>query len=309
MGRQRYQSARVGLAALALVAIGLAQDADFKVDVRLVRLLVTVKNAAGDLVGSLQAKDFKVSDEAKTQEIAVFERQTTQPLSITLLLDISASTGKDLKFETTSLLTFLGALIEEGNPGDAAALYQFNHDVTLLTSFTRRLSRIEDSLRNIKAEGGTALYDAVYLASQNLRNREGRHVIVAVTDGGDTTSSTKYAAAVNAAQRADAVVYPIVVVPITNPAGRNTGGEHALETLAESTGGRAFFPTVGTPLDRAFADILRDLRTQYLLGYYPRGVPAGNASGSRFHRVTVELPERPDLRLSTRTGYYSDAVR
>jgi Ca-activated chloride channel homolog len=204
----------------------------------------------------------------------------------------------------------LGALIQEGNAADAAALYTFNHDVTLLTPFTRRLPRIEEALRSVKAEGGTALYDAVYLASQNLRNRDGRHVIVALTDGGDTTSSTKYAAAVNAAQRADAVVYPIVVVPITNPAGRNTGGEHALETLAESTGGRTFYPSVGVSLDRAFAEILRDLRTQYLVGYYPHGVAVANpTNGSRFHRVKVELPARPDLRLSTRTGYYSDAVR
>ncbi len=282
------------------------QEPIFRVDVRLVRLLATVKNAAGDLVGSLGPKDFTVRDNDVIQEISVFEHQTTQPLSITLLIDTSGSTGKDLKFETASLVKFLDALVREGNPSDAVSLYAFNYQVTLINWFTRRLSRVEDNLKRLAAEGGTSLYDAIYLSSPALRDREGRHVIVAVTDGGDTTSSKKYNDALNAAQKADAIFYPIVVVPITNPAGRNIGGEHALETLASSTGGRAFYPSIGTQLDRAFADILRDLRTQYMLGYYPRGVTAGDGM---FHTVRVELPQRKDLRISTRTGYYGEVSR
>src|SRR5258708_36819651 len=95
------------------------------------------------------------------------------------------------------------------------------------------------------------------------------------------------------ALKADAIFYPIVVVPITNDAGRNTGGEHALETLAASTGGRAFYPSVGDSLDRAFEEILRDLRTQYLIGYYPPGVIAGDA---HFHALPADLPRRRGLR-------------
>ena len=206
------------------------------------------------------------------QEITVFEHQTTQPLSVTLLIDTSGSTAKDLKYETVSLTRFLNALVKEGNPNDAASLYSFNDEVTLLNSFTRRLGRLEESLRPLKADAGTSLYDAIYLSSSALRDRDGRHVIVVVTDGGDTTSTKRYADALASAQKADAVFYPIVVVPITNPAGRNLGGEHALETLAQSTGGRSFYPTVNE-LDRTFADILRELRTQYLIGYYPRAAP------------------------------------
>ena len=161
-------------------------------------------------------------------------------------------------------------------------------------------------MRGLKAEAGTSLYDALYLATPALREREGRHVIVAITDGGDTTSSKKYKDALDAALKADAVFYPIIVVPITNPAGRNTGGEHALESLAASTGGRAFYPTVGVQLDRAFAEILRDLRTQYLLGYYPTRVATGDGS---FHSVGVDLPQRRELRISTRTGYYGEVAR
>jgi Ca-activated chloride channel family protein len=290
-------------ALLAVTGVLVAQEPIYKVDVRLVRLLVTVKNAAGDLIGSLDRKLFNVTDNGVPQEIAVFERETAQPLSVTLLLDTSGSTGKDLKYETTSLNKFLDAFIAEGNPEDAAALYTFNWQVTLLNSFTRRIGRVEDNLKALRSEGGTSLYDAVYLAAPDLRNRQGRHVIVVVTDGGDTTSAKSYRDAVESAQRADAVVYAIVVVPITNPAGRNTGGEHALEAMVEATGGRMFYPAVGAELDRAFVDILRDLRTQYLLGYYPRGVPQGDHN---FHTVHVGL-ENKDLRVSTRTGYYGDS--
>jgi len=288
------------LAALGCLAIG-AQEPRFKIEVQLVRLLVTVTNTNGDLVGSLEARDFAVFDKDVSQEIAVFEHQTTQPLSVTLMIDTSGSTAKDLRYETVSLGKFLNALVRDGNPADAASLYSFNDQVTLLSSFTRHLTRLEDSLKPLKADAGTSLYDAIYLSSSALRDREGRHVIVVVTDGGDTTSSKKYPDALAAALKADAIFYPIVVVPISNPAGRNIGGEHALETLAASTGGRAFYPTVGPDLDRTFADILRELRTQYLIGYYPRGPAVGDG---KFHRIRLELPEHKDLRISTRTGYY-----
>jgi len=293
------------LAALVFTCIVAAQEPSFKVDVQLVRLLVTVKNPDGDLVGSLASRDFELFDSGVKQDITVFEHQTNQPLSVTLLIDTSGSMDKDLKVATGSLAKFLNALVKEGNPEDAASLYSFNDQVTLLNSFTRRLTRLEDSLKPLKADAGTSLYDAIYLSSSALRSRDGRHVIVVVTDGGDTTSAKKYSDARDAAQRADAVFYPIVIVPITNPAGRNIGGEHALETLAESTGGRTFFPTI-EQLDRTFSDILRELRTQYLIGYYPHGPLAGDG---KFHRIRLELPQRPDLRISTRAGYYGVVSR
>ena len=281
--------------------LGLATaSAQFKVDVRLVRLLVNVKNPVGELVGSLDPREFTVYDNDVPQEIAVFERYTTQPLSIAVMIDTSGSTRKDLPYEVTSISKFFSALFGEGNQRDMAALYSFNYDVTLLNTFTRRQKVLEDKLKFLRAEGGTSLYDSIYYAAQELRGREGRHVMVIVTDGGDTTSGRKYKEALESAQRSDAVLYPIVVVPITNDAGRNTGGEHALQTLASSTGGRWFDPDVGERLDRAFTEILMDLRAQYMLGYYPRG---GAADGKAFHTTRVEL-KRKDLRAFTRTGYY-----
>ncbi|MCU1335503.1 MAG: von Willebrand factor, type [Bryobacterales bacterium] len=301
MGRFRHQSALLILAA-ALAVVALAQST-FKVDVKLVRLLVSVKDARGELVGSLQRPDFAVYDNGVKQEVAVFEHHTELPLSVALLIDTSGSTAKDLRYETTSLERFLRALVREGNPDDAVSLYAFNDEVTRLNSFTRREQRLIDSLKDLKARAGTSLYDAVHLASRDFSGRDGRHVIVAVTDGGDTTSVKKYADAFESAQSADAIIYPILVVPITNDAGRNLGGERALDTLASGTGGRVFQPMGASELDDAFTEILRDLRTQYLIGYYPHNLPA---DAPRFHMVRVEL-SRKDLRATTRTGYYGDA--
>jgi Ca-activated chloride channel homolog len=302
MGRFRRKSALVVIAGLLGTACASAQDPTFNVDVRLVRLLVTAKDQRGDLVGSLDAKDFSVFDCGVPQTISVFERNTAFPLSVSVLIDTSGSTAKDLHYELTSVEKFLKTLLSEGNPKDAAALYSFNYGVTLLSSFTRRQARLSASLRDIHPDGGTSLYDALTLASDGFRNREGRHVLVVVTDGGDTTSKIGFKEALESAHRAEAAIYPILVVPITNDAGRNTGGEHALETLASGTGGRVFYPSIGSQLDKAFSDILRDLRTQYLLGYYPRNLPA---EPPPFHPVKVEMARR-DLRAQTRTGYYGE---
>jgi Ca-activated chloride channel homolog len=305
MGRFRYQSAILITAALALASVAVFAQSTFKVDVKLVRLLVTVKDAKGTLMGSLERSDFTVYDSGVKQEVAVFEHHTALPLSVALLIDTSGSTATNLRYETTSLEKFLRALIQEGNPNDAVALYAFNDEVTRLNSFTRREERLSESLRTLKARAGTSLYDAVHLASRDLNGREGRHVIIAVTDGGDTTSTKKYADAFESAQNADAILYPILVVPITNDAGRNLGGERALDSLASGTGARVFQPMGASELDTAFAQILRDLRTQYLVGYYPRNLPP---DVPRFHLVNVEL-SRKDLRATTRTGYYGDASR
>jgi Ca-activated chloride channel family protein len=289
------------------LAAGLAHaqqpETVFRVDVSLVRILATVKNTGGDLVGDLRKDEFDVYDNGVRQEIALFERHTEQPLSIAVLIDTSASTGIDLKYETDSVQRFIQALYKEGNPRDSAALFSFNYETTQHTGFTRQASLIRQELGRLKSVGGTSLYDAIHHASRELENREGRHVLVVVTDGGDTTSVMKFEQGLEAAQRADAVIYPILVMPITNEAGRNIGGENALTLFAERTGGRVFAPTLGDALDQAFAEILRDLRTQYLIAFYPRRVPVGK---DPFHRLEVRV-RRPDLRVSARSGYYEES--
>jgi Ca-activated chloride channel family protein len=278
-------------------------DSVIKVNVRLVRMLVTVKDAAGQLIGSLNKNDFTVYDNGVKQDIAVFDRQTEQPLSVAMMVDTSASTGIELRYELDSVSRFLRVLLGEGNPDDTVALYSFNWQVTLQSSYTRRFARVDQILKQLKSEGGTSLYDAIFLASRELEYRTGRHVMVLVTDGGDTTSSKDYHQALEAAQLADTIMYPVLVVPITNDAGRNVGGENALTTLAAGTGGHFFTPSLGAQLDRAFDDILRELRTQYLIAYYPKDVPPAK---DRFHTLKVSVQGR-NLRVSTRSGYYGEA--
>jgi len=292
------------LAVLILTAAVTLAQPNFRTDVKLIRLLVNVKNAKGDLVGSVDKSEFTVFDNGVPQEIAVFERYTTKPISVAILVDTSGSTAKDWQSEVRSIGKFLTALFSEGNERDMAAMFTFNYDVFMRHDFTRNGKRLEDSLRGIKPEGGTSLYDAIYHAAGQLQRRDGRHVIVLVSDGGNTTSSKFYKDAKEAAQRADAVMYPIVVVPIENDAGRNLGGEHALQTMAEDTGGRWFDPNI-KQLDTTFTEILRDLRAQYMIGYYPKNLPPDTP---KFHSLRVDLA-RKDLRAQTRTGYYGDESR
>lgn len=278
--------------------------ATFSADATLVRLLVSVKDGNGAPVGSLESGNFTVFDTGVRQQISLFEQHTDLPLSISVLIDTSGSTGKDLDYEKDAVARFLRALLRDANPDDSAAVYGFNHEVTLLTSFTQREGRLRDSLDGLRGSSGTSMYDAVYLAARTLEDREGRHVIVIVTDGGDTTSKIEFREALESAQFADTTIYPVLVIPIQNEVGRNLGGERALERLAEDTGGRVFTPNIGEQLDAAFTEILNDLRTQYLIGYYPRGLPE---NPPEFRPVRVEV-DQPDLRAVTRSGYYGDAL-
>ena len=279
-----------------------------RVQVKLVRLLVTVKDVKGEPIGSLRREDFAVTDKGVAQEIAVFERSTAQALSVSLLIDTSLSTAANLEYESRAIQGFLKALFGGGNPDDRAALYSFHDEVRMETGFTRTLDRMLKPLARLKPLSGTSLYDAMWFAAQDLERRSGRRVLVVVTDGGDTTSRKKYPDALEAAQRAGAVIYSILVRPIAAEVGRNMGGENALSTMAGSTGGRIFQPALGKQLDAAFAAILSDLRTQYLVGYYPRQLPP---DGKPFHPVRVTLTgwSRPadGLQLLSRNGYYGDS--
>jgi Ca-activated chloride channel family protein len=293
------------LASAVFIASAVAQEPVIRVNVNLVRMVATVRNVSGDLVGTLGKNDFEIADNGVRQEIAVFDRESSQPLSIALMVDTSGSTAKELKFEVESATRFLHALLATGHPEDSVALYSFNWQIERQNYFTHNASSLEKSMKTLHGEAGTSLYDAIYLAAQDLESRQGRKVMIIVTDGGDTTSSTTLKRALEAAQLADAVIYPLIIMPITNDAGRNIGGENALTFMAQGTGGRTFLPTVGAELDRAFEDIISELRTQYVLGFYPRNLPP---TKERFHQLTVRLT-RPELRVSARNGYYGDSER
>ena len=293
------------LICLAACSQAFAQEAaPIRVNVRLVSILATVKDQSGALVGSLDKSDFELRDNGALQQIAKFERQTEQPLSIAILIDASGSTAKDLKYETDSVTRFVRAVMRSGNSQDTVALYSFNWEVVKQVGFTRDPATIDRQLRQLHGEAGTSLYDAILLASRDMEDRPGRKVQVIITDGGDTLSRTSFQRAAEAAQLADAVIFPVLVTPVTNDAGRNIGGENALTTLAQRTGGQVFQPTLGAEMDRAFDGILRDLRTQYLLAFYPKDAPLNN---DRFHTLTLTAHD-PTWKIAARSGYYGDAL-
>jgi Ca-activated chloride channel homolog len=272
-----------------------------KVDVKLVNVFVTVTNEHGAPVAGLKKEDFTLSEDDKPQNIAVFDKESALPLSIVLDVDTSLSTRKDLPLELSSARRFAHTILR---PVDALSLYSFSEVVSEVVPFTPDLKTIDRGLDRVRTGSATALYDAVYLGAQALETRKGRKVLVVITDGGDTVSQVDYKEAVRSAQEAEAIVYSIIVVPIEASAGRDTGGEHALIQISEDTGGKYFYAAGVPQLDDAFRKISDELRTQYLLAYYP----SQRLSDSSFRRIEVKVVGAPSdgpLTVRHRTGYYT----
>ena len=271
-----------------------------KVDVKLVNVLVNVTDRNGAIVGGLTKNDFAVSEDGRPQKIAVFERQSGMPLNIALAIDTSGSVFKDREIDEQAARRFVEALLR---PEDKMSLIEFATDVVELTPFTNKKAVIERGLKRLRGGDATAFYDAIYLASQKLGVKNGRKILVLVSDGGDTAENTTYAQALEAALRNEVMIYSIIDVPVEASAGRDTGGEHAMITLAEQTGGKSFYVDQGG-LDKAFERVSEDLRTQYLLAYYPQH----QMPGVDFHRLQVTIPRASpgEFHLFYRTGYFAD---
>jgi Ca-activated chloride channel family protein len=280
-------------------------DTTFKVDVKLVNVFVTVTDEHGAPVAGLKKEDFELLEEDHPQKISVFDKESELPLSIVLDVDTSLSTRKDLPLELNSARRFAHAILR---PIDALSVYGFNEVVDEAVPFTSDLKVIDRGIEHLHLGAATALYDAIYVGSESLEKRQGRKVMVVITDGGDTVSKTDYQDALRAAQISEAIVYSIIVVPIEASAGRDTGGEHALIQLSEDTGGKYFYATTVPQLDHAFQTISDELRTQYLLAYYP----AQRLSDSDFRRIQVKLsgvPSAAEYKTRHRTGYYTSKAR
>ncbi len=296
------RAATAGLV-LVLCLVSAAQESDttFKVDVKLVNVFVTVTDERGAPMAGLKKENFELIEDDKAQKIALFDKESALPLNIVLAIDTSLSTRKDLPLELTSARRFAHAILR---PVDVLSLYGFSETVSELTGFTPDLRVIDRAIDHVRLGSATALYDALFLGSQALEPRQGRKVMVVITDGGDTMSKVDYKEAVRAAETAEAILYSIIVVPIEASAGRDTGGEHALIQLSADTGGKYFYASSLAQLDEAFAQISDELRTQYLLAYYP----SQRFSDSDFRRIQVSvkgMPSDSGFKVRHRTGYYT----
>lgn len=292
------------IAATTQVRVEAQQHADqdprarIRSEVSLVSTLASVLDKNGRPALDLTADQFEVYEEGVKQKIEIFEPETQQPLDISLMIETSWTEYTDLDFETEAASRFIQKLVR---PGDRLALFDFSDVVTQIAPFSSNVPTLQAALKHIVRGAGTALYDTVYLGAQALeRNPSGRRrVIVLVTDGKDTGSSADFETARRAALRADALLYTILVRVVKSESNRYTAGEHALETIADSTGGATYFPKNAGELDETFDRIDRELRTQYRLAYYPNPRPPDGA-----YR-TVEVRVKCECKVRGRKAYYS----
>lgn len=272
-------------------------DYKLTVDVRLVGILVTVTTEDGALVATLKQEDFQVFENGKPQTIALFSKESEQPLRLCLLFDSSSSVVTELKTQQDAAIEFLQSILR---PVDQVSIFQVSDDVSELVKFGNRFSKLTAAIRSIRPKGGTSLYDAIFLAAESLSGVSGRKVIVVISDGTDTTSQVQLKDCLRMAQTSEAVVYALVVQPIKSEPGHNLGGEHAMIYLAEKTGGKFFKVSSPELLLASYAGISEELRTQYHLGYYP----TDRGEKGEFRQIKIQV-SNSSYKVRAREGYYT----
>jgi Ca-activated chloride channel family protein len=268
-----------------------------KVKVNLVNVLVSVLDENNRPAADLPVEAFKIAEEGNPQKIEVFETETKQPLDLALMIDASLSAQIQMPTERAAAAHFIEQVVR---PGDHLAVFGIDENVTRVADFSDRVPALQDAVHKIPQGAGTSIYDAIVLGSKSLAAQKGerRHVIILVTDGGETTSHSDFDAARKAAVRSDTLLYTILIRSMKSENGRNTAGEHALQTITETTGGAMFFPDSVANLGIVFDQIDRELRTQYRLAYYP--TPRGPADSLR----NIEVNVLGDYKVRHRKNYY-----
>jgi len=291
--------------------------------VNLVDVLFTVLNRRNKLVPELDKPDFKIFDEGKPQEIRYFSRQTDLPLRIGMLLDTSNSIRDRIKFEQDASINFLFSVLRRNK--DEAFAMTFDDEPQIIQGFTGDPGALRDQITRTRAGGGTAIYDAVYEACAKQLNHPPRppgdqpdvvrRVMILISDGEDNLSIHTRAEAIELAQRTSVVIYTIststqwVSLSETDPnkvGDRKyhlTDGDKILQSLAEETGGRSFFPYHVDDLDQSFQDIGDELRNQYSIAY----IPTNTTLDGRYHKIRIEVPEHKGYQVRARRGYFARA--
>jgi len=278
--------------------------------VALVNLFATVRDKNKRIVTDLTKNDFKIFEDNEEQKVAFFSKEVTMPITLGLLIDTSGSEQYRLPAEQDAAGRFLERVMKKG---DEAMVISFDLDVNLLADFTDDRHIIERAINKAQVNavggagvvtpgtipstnGGTHFYDAVYLAcSEKLGTEAGRKALIIITDAEDQGSKTRLEEAVEAAQRADAVVHILWVHD--GPYGRFD----VAKKLAEETGGRAIDVSNEKKLEQAFDQISEELRSQYQIGYY---YPANKAKDGGFRKIKVDVANR-DYRVLARRGFYA----
>jgi VWFA-related protein len=343
--------------------LGQQQDATFSADVKVVNVLATVRNGKGDVVRDLTANDFSITEDGRPQTIRYFSRETDLPLTLGLLIDTSGSQRRVLPEERTASRRFFEQVLREDK--DQAFVIHFEREVELLEDLTSSRQKLESALDSLdKPElqrqgsgggdpgggypgggggrrypggggggggrfgGGTALYDAVFLAGDEvLRKQKGRKAVIVLSDGVDNASKTSLTGAIEAAQRSDTIVYSILFAdeqgygvggggfpPIFGPGGGRRGGggrrmppreprpdgKKILERISKETGGSLFEVSKKHPLEDIYSRIEEELRSQYNLGY----TSDRTGAGAEYRKIQVTAKQK-GLTVQARDGYYA----
>jgi VWFA-related protein len=292
-----------------------------KVQVNLVNVLCTVHDKHGGLVGNLEKTDFTVFEDGKKQDLKYFTRETNLPLTLGLLVDVSASQERLMDIEKRAAYEFFKQVLK---PKDEAFLISFGAEAELLQDRTNSPNLLEDGLNQLhlsvplgglhpgpvptaNSQAGTILYDAVYLASHDvLKGEVGRKAVILITDGVDTGSKMSRDQAIRAAQLADTMIYSIYYV---DPAAYGYGyfggggGEGELRRMSDETGGRVFKVDRRHTLSDAFQEIQAEMRSQYALGYSP----TNTAKDGSYRKLDIRVSNK-DYKVQARKGYYAVAA-
>lgn len=292
----------------------------FKAQVNVVNLFFNVKDKHGMLIPNLTKGDFQVFEDGKPQALKYFSAESNQPLTLGILIDTSASQSRVLEIEQESCAEFLRAVL---NQKDLAFVINFDVDVNLDQDFTSNVRELTRALNKMQINSGmgggppglgggpipsvprgTLLYDAIYLgADEKLKTEVGRKAMIIFTDGEDQGSRLQIQEAIEAAQKADAICYVILIADRGFYGGFGYSGDSDMKKLAEQTGGRVI--EVGNnekKLKQAFDQIQNELRSQYNIGY----TPSNNKLDGSYRKIQIHT-NNGDYKVQARQGYYAIA--
>ena len=288
-----------------------------RVGVNLVNLYATVRDKNKRILPDLAKEDFQVLEDGQAQAVEFFTREVNLPLTFGILVDTSGSQRRVLPIEQDAAERFLGRVLR---PKDLAFVFSFDLNVDLLSDFTGERRELMAAIHRARINApntppmvqgpvaqrptGTKMYDAIYLAcKEKLAGEAGRKALILLTDAMDFGSDVSLEEALETAQRTDTVIHIIGVADYAFYGGRGFGGysgEGYAKKLAEQTGGRSIFVNNEKDLEKAFDQISEELRTQYVLGYYP----TNRARDGKFRKIEVKIA-RGDTKVLARRGYYA----
>jgi len=276
-----------------------------KLKADLVTVITSVTDASGNQINDLTQNDFQLYEDNKPQDIAGFYREGQIPLRLIFLFDTSSSIRHRFEFEQRAASQFFRNVMR---PGDQAALMSVSTESKIELQFTPDVEQLVSALGHLRAQGATALYDGMISAAKYLRPSEGRHVMVVLSDGSDTVSTSTLAQALAEAQRSDAVIYGVHSTGVAPSASvQDLAGEFVMKAMCEDTGGRAFFPPIyedqkkeARDLDEIYKRLAAEVRAQFVLTYYSKA----EAKPGVFRPIRVEV-KRPGVQVRARRGYYT----